>query len=121
MRHYAHIDENNIVTTVCDFGDTETPIELGWPNWYETASNIRKKFASPGDKFVLESEDYPLGFFYTPDPPIGKETWVLNAEYEFEPPADKPYPEGFGVYPNTWWWDPMIQDWDQRTPVSESE
>tara|TARA_B100000809_G_C14834741_1_gene422416 strand:+ start:297 stop:647 length:351 start_codon:yes stop_codon:yes gene_type:complete len=116
MRTYAQVDENNTVTNVAVFADDNTPPDLGWSNWYETADNTRKTFAGPGYTFVSEAPAYPLGLFY---PPCPHNTWVLDENYDWQPPADKPYPEGFGEPPCTMAWDDDLGDWDEKTP-SES-
>ena len=118
MRTYAEVDENYIVINTAIFEDDVTPVDLDWPNWYETAENIRKNPAGIGSTFVSEADGYPLGLFYPPSP---HNTWVLDENYDWQPPADKPYPEGFGEEGNTWWWDDMIEDWDQKSPAPEPE
>lgn len=116
MRRFAEVDENNVVINVALFEDNCTPVDLGWSGWYETADNIRKNPASPGSTFVLEAEGYPLGLFYPPSPYKG---WVLDENYEWQPPADKPYPEGFGEPPCLAYWDNDIEDWAEATPIEE--
>ena len=118
MRTFAEVTENDLVINVAVFEDGCTPVDLGWPNWYETADNIRKNKAGPGYTFVPEAEGYPLGLFYPPSPHDG---WVLDDNYEWGPPADKPYPDGYGEPPTTWWWDDLIEDWDQKTPIPDPE
>ena len=41
MRTFAEVTENDLVINVAVFEDGCTPVDLGWPNWYETADNIR--------------------------------------------------------------------------------
>lgn len=117
MRTFAEVNEDNVVINVAVFEDGLTPVDLGWSGWYETADNIRKNVAGPGSTFVPEAEGYPLGLFYPPSPYKG---WVLDANYEWGPPADKPYPEGFGAPPCLAYWDNDIEDWAEATPP-ESE
>ena len=114
MRHFAEVDGNNVVINVALFEDDCTPADLGWSGWYETADNIPKNMAGPGYTlytFVSEKVGSPTALFYPPCPLKG---WVLDANHEWGPPADKPYPEGFGEEGNTWWWDEAIEDWDQK-------
>ncbi len=118
MRKYAEVDENNVVTNVAVFDDDNTPVELGWSGWYETAEDLRKNLAGPGSIFVPEAEGYPLGLFHPPSP---HDTWVLDENYEWQPPADKPYPEGYGEEGSAWWWDDLIDDWDEKTPAPDPE
>ena len=117
MRKFAQVNEDNLLINVAEFEDDCTPVDLDWPNWYETAPNIRKNVAAPGFTFVLEAPGYPLGFFY---PPSSYKGWVLDENYEWQPPADKPYPEGFGAPPCLAYWDDDIEDWAEATPI-ESE
>lgn len=117
MRRFAQVNQNNIVINVAVFEDDCTPLDLGWSGWYETADNIRKNLASIGSTFVLEAEGYPLGLFYPPSPHNG---WVLDADYVWGPPADKPYPDGYGESPSTWYWDDDAEDWAEAT-LAESE
>ena len=116
MRRFAQVDENNIVVNVAVFEDGLTPVDLGWSGWYETSDNIRKNVAGPGSTFVPEAEGYPLGLFYGPSSYKG---WVLDENYEWQPPADKPYPEGFGAPPCLAYWDNDIEDWAEATPPEE--
>ena len=118
MRTFAEVNQDDVVINVAVFEDGLTPVDLGWSGWYETADNIRKNVAGPGSTFVPEAEGYPLGLFYPPSPHNG---WVLDADYVWGPPADKPYPDGYGEPPNTWWWDDAIEDWDQKSPAPEPE
>ena len=114
MRTFAEVDENSLVLNVAVFEEHTTPIEWEWSGWYETAEGIRKNIASPGDIFVPVADGYPTGLFHPPSP---HNTWVLDEDYEWQPPADKPYPDGFGEEGNLWWWDDLIDDWDQRNPA----
>ena len=111
MRTFAQVDENNIVANVAVFDDDNTPVDLGWSGWYETAEDLRKNLAGPGYIFVPEAEGYPLGLFYSPAPFVG---WELDENYDWQPPADKPYPEGFGEEGSLWFWDDAIEEWDER-------
>jgi hypothetical protein len=113
MKTFAQVDENNTVLNVGVFADDNTPAELEWSEWYET-SDVSKQRASSGDTFVPVADGYPTGLFYSPSP---HNTWVLDEDYEWQPPADKPYPDGFGEEGNLWWWDDLIDDWDQRNPA----
>ena len=117
MRTFAEVNEDNVVINVAVFEDGLTPVDLGWSGWYETADNIRKNVAGPGSTFVQEAEGYPMGLFYPQSPYKG---WVLDENYEWQPPADKPYPEGFGAPPCLAYWDNDIEDWAEATPP-ESE
>ena len=109
MRKYAEVDENNVVTNVAVFDDDNTPVELGWSGWYETAEDLRKNWAGPGSIFVPEAEGYPLGLFLGRHPT----GWVLDENYDWQPPADKPYPEGFGEEGSQWFWNNDTEDWEE--------
>lgn len=103
MKIYAHIDETNTVTNAAVFDDDNTPEDLGWPDWLETDSTIHNKQAAPGDIYVADAN-----LFYSPSPYTA---WVLDADYEWQPPADKPYPEGFGDEGSRWYWNDDLGDW----------
>lgn len=119
MRTFAQVDENNIVVNIALFEDGLTPVDLGWSGWYETADNIRKNVAGSGSTFVPTADGYPLGLFHGPSPHNG---WVLDASYDWQPPADKPYPEGFGEEGGTAWkWDDVMEDWFELSPTPEPE
>jgi len=118
MRTYAQIDENNIVINIANFADDNTPTELGWSNWYEYSDDMRKNPASPGYTFIPEASGYPTGIFCVPCP---HNTWVLDENYDWQPPAVKPYPEGFGEEGNLWFWDDTIDEWDERIPAPVPE
>ena len=113
MRTYAEVDENNMVVNVAVFDDDNTPVELGWSGWYETAEDLRKNWAGPGFTFVPEADGYPLGLFHSPAPFSG---WVLDENYDWQPPADKPYPEGFGEEDSRWYWNDAEEDWVEAPP-----
>jgi hypothetical protein len=119
MRTYAEVDETNIVINVAVFEDDNTPVELEWPNWYETGEGLRKNIAGPGHTFVPEAEGYPLGLFYGPH----FSGWVLDENYDWQPPADKPYPEGFGEEGSLWYWNDTEGDWAEgvEAPLPEEE
>ena len=110
MRLFAEVNESNIVTNVAVFDDDNTPVDLGWSGWYETAEGMRKNIAGPGSIFVPEADGYPLGLFHSPAPFSG---WVLDENYDWQPPADKPYPEGFGEEGSQWFWNNDTEDWEE--------
>ena len=116
MRTFAEVDENSLVLNIAVFEDDTTPVELEWSGWHETAEGIRKNIAGPGDIFVPEAEGYPSGLFHPQSP---HNTWVLDDNYDWQPPADKPYPDGYRTEGSTWWWDDLIDDWDQKIPAPE--
>ena len=97
MRNFAEIDKNNIVINVAGL-------------------NIPKNLASIGDTFVPEAEGYPLGLFYGPH----IKGWVLDSNYDWQPPAEKPYPENFGEKNNLWYWNETNEDWLLAKKVEEA-
>ncbi len=117
MRTYAEVDENNIVISVAVFDDDRTPVDLGWPNWYETGEGMRKNIAGPGSTFIPEAEGYPLGLFLGRHPT----GWVLDENYDWQPPADKPYPEDYGEEGSLWYWNDAEEDWVEAPPPDEDE
>jgi hypothetical protein len=90
---YVHINESNVVTNAAIFDDDNPPTEPGW---------IQRE-ASQGQTYVPESD-----IFYGPATYAG---WVLDEEFIWQPPADKPYPEGWPGPPSTWSWDDNAQQW----------
>jgi len=96
---YVHINESNVVTNAAIFDDDNPPTDPGW---------IQRE-ASQGQTYVPESN-----IFYSPAPYA---SWVLNEEFVWEPPADKPYPEGFGVPPSMTYWDVDLDDWAELEEV----
>ncbi len=108
MRLFAEVNSENIVVNVALFEDDKTPVDLGWTGWYETAENIRKTVAGPGSTFVPQADGYPLGLFYQPCP---HETWVLDANYDWQPPTPKP--EGNYI------WDDETNNWVEVFPHEE--
>ena len=111
MKTFTQIDDTNTVTNTAVFDDDNTPEDLGWSGWTETDNTIHNKQGAPGDIYVPDA-----ALFYSPSPHTG---WVLDEDYEWQPPADKPYPEGFGEPPCTWAWDDDLGDWDEKSPLSE--
>ena len=107
MKIFAQVDENNTVINVAVFGDEQTPTNLGWLGWIETTDNLKEQ-ASVGDTYVPEAAGYPNGLFYSASPHSG---WVLDSGYDWQPPADKPYPEGWPGPPSAWSWDDNAQQW----------
>ena len=116
MRTYAEVDENNTVISVAVFDDDNTPVDLGWSGWYETKEGLRKNIAGPGYTFVPEAEGYPLGLFYGPH----NKGWVLDENYDWQPPVDKPYPEDLDGEGSRWYWNDTEGDWVEA-PLPEEE
>ena len=116
---YAQLNDDNLVVNVAVFDDDTEPDNLG--EWIETGEGLHNKIANAGDQYLPQADGYDNGLFHQSTPPEGYETWVLNSNYEWEPPPDQPYPEGFGEPPSTWWWDPVIQQWDHKAPAPEKE
>lgn len=110
MAHWAKLDENNIVTQVT-VGSNDDPDEgyqwlidnLGG-TWVKTSynGNIRKQFAGVG--FAYDGEN---DVFIAPSP---FPSWVLDNNFDWQPPI--PMPED-GDYE----WNEGTQSWD---PVSEA-
>jgi len=111
MSIFAEVDKNSVVVNIAVFDDGDTPADLGWTGWHQTTDGPGNQIAGPGDIFVPEADGYPSGLFHSPSP---HNTWVLDDNYEWQPPADKPYPEGFDDPDRLWWWDDAIEDWDER-------
>lgn len=110
MAHWAELDENNIVTRVT-VGSNDDPDEgyqwlidnLGG-TWVKTSynGNIRKQFAGAG--FAYDGEN---DVFIAPSP---FPSWVLDNNFDWQPPI--PMPED-----GDHMWNEGTQSWD---PVSEA-
>jgi hypothetical protein len=109
MRIFAQINDSNTVIDIALFDDDNTPDDLGLSGWIETNSTIHNRQAAPGDTYVPDA-----AIFYGPSPHSG---WVIDDDYEWQPPEDKPYPEGFGEPPCTMAWDDDLGDWDEKSPA----
>ena len=117
MAHFARLDENNIVTMVTVVSNDDMIDEngnevealgvavceavVGAGPWVQTSynGNLRKQYAG-------------IGFTYDADPnvfiaPQPFASWVLNADYDWEPPVAKPSEGG----PHEW--NEETQTWDQ--------
>ena len=117
MAHFARIDQNNIVTMVTVVSNDDMIDEngnevealgvavceavVGAGPWVQTSynGNLRKQYAG-------------IGFTYDADPnvfiaPQPFASWVLNADYDWEPPVAKPSEGG----PHEW--NEETQTWDQ--------
>ena len=125
MAHFAELDENNIVTQVLVIADEDTADEDGneveaigiefcqnlfGGTWIQTSynDNLRRRFAG-------------IGWTYDPDrdafitsPPFP--SWSLDENHDWQPPADKPYPEGFGEEDSRWYWNDAEEDWVEAPP-----
>lgn len=110
MRTFAQVDENSLVRNIAVFADGNVPADLGWPDWRETGDGPKQR-ASIGGSFVAVVDGYPDGLFYDPSPHDG---WILDESYDWQPPADKPYPDNFGEEDSGWHWDEVVQEWIDR-------
>ena len=125
MKTFALVDENNVVLNVALFEDDQTPTDLGWSGWHETSVELTKNVAGPDFIFVPEADGYPSGLFYNPTSLTG---WVLDANYEWQPPIPKPegwsqeeidagipvwgHPGMEAVYhEEKWYWDNATENW----------
>ena len=110
MAHYAFLDENNVVTQVIT-GRNETEVVDGisdWETYYGQLhnqvckrtsfnNNIRKQYAGIGYTY-----DEDADVFIAPQP---YPTWILDENYDWQPPV--PYPDDEGMFV----WDEDIEDW----------
>lgn len=109
MAHYAFLDENNIVTEVIA-GRHEWEIVDGISDWEQyygnyrgqrcvrtsLHGNIRKRFAGIGSRY-----DESADVFINPQP---FPSWILDADYEWQPPVVRPI-DGY------WIWDEETLSW----------
>jgi hypothetical protein len=116
MAHFCEIDETNavlrtIVISNADIVDSngieqeQLGIELcnqiaGFGRWIQTSynNNFRKMFATPGMKYAGDAD-----VFYNPVGPYP--SWVLDANYDWQPPTPKPN-DG-----KEHWWDEENSTW----------
>ena len=115
MAHFAQLDENNRVLQVIvvsnddcgrgDFPESE-PVGIGFLEslglfgvWKQTSyhSNFRGYFAGIGSFYISEAD-----VFTHPQP---YPSWVLDSNYDWQPPVAKPDQDGF------WYWDEAEQQW----------
>jgi hypothetical protein len=101
MGYFAHIDENNIVTTVivADQEFINTGAEGDPANWIETSidGSFRKQYAGIGYTYDAQAD-----VFISPQP---YPSWVLDANYDWVAPV--PYPQDGKCYV----WDETIINW----------
>jgi hypothetical protein len=110
MAHYAFLDEENIVTEVIVGRNEDETVDgvSDWETYYGNIrgqvckrtsfnNNIRKQFAGVGYTYD-ETDDV----FIAPQP---YPTWILDENYDWQPPV--PYPDGEGMFV----WDEDIEDW----------
>ena len=120
MAHFARLDENNVVTMVTvvsnddmvdnngneveSLGVAVCETTVGAGPWVQTSynNNIRKQYAGIGFTYDADAD-----VFITPSP---FPSWVLNAQYDWEPPV--PQPEG------DYEWNEETQTWDE-VPTEE--
>lgn len=114
MAHFAQLDPNNFVTQVIVVSNADLIDDNGNEsenlgiqvcrnifgqdtNWVQTSYNnkFRKKYAGLGDKY-----DAAGNVFYNPNPPYP--SWVLDANYDWQPPTPRPD-------------DGKLYDWDETT------
>jgi hypothetical protein len=101
MGYFAHINENNVVTTVIvatqEFIDTGA--EGNPANWIETSidGSFRKQYAGIGYTYDAQAD-----VFITPQP---YPSWILDSNYNWVAPV--PYPNDGKCYN----WDESIINW----------
>lgn len=115
MAHFAQLDENNIVQQVIVISNDdlldENGVEqeslgvavceavAGAGSWKQTSynGNFRKKYAAIGDIYNAD-----VDVFYNPVGPYP--SWVLDANYDWQPPVPKPE-------------DGNLYEWDEESLV----
>jgi len=108
MAHFAELNSDNIVLRVVSVHDNEEENgsdfchNLLGGQWIQTSYNgrIRKRFASPGFVYLPDAD-----VFIAPQP-YG--SWVLDENFEWQPPTPMPVEGG-------WWWNEEKQIWDPAT------
>ena len=101
MGYFAHINENNVVTTVivADQEFINTGSEGDPASWIETSidGSFRKQYAGIGYTYDAEAD-----VFICPQP---YPSWVLDSNYDWVAPV--PYPNDGKCYV----WDESIINW----------
>lgn len=124
MAHFCQIDQNNsvvqtIVVSNADIVDADGIEQehlgvaicvtvAGAGTWKQTSynNNFRKMFATSGMKYAPDKD-----VFYNPIGPFP--SWVLDANYDWQPPA--PYP----IDGKDYWWDEATLTWIEVTSPEE--
>jgi len=102
MAHYAKVNNNiveNIIIALDDYFDTFVDTSPG--EWIKTSYNT----VNVGDKYIREND-----IFITPQP---FNSWILNENYIWEAPVDKPGEE--------YEWNEEKQTWDEVAVVPQSD
>jgi len=96
---YAELDENGDIRNVALFEESKTPEVLGFK----------------GTWVLYVPEESP-----NDTPPFNG--WVKDENDEWQPPADKPYPEDYGQEGTRWYWEDVgdAGDW-VNAPLPEEE
>ena len=114
MRVFAEIVDG-VAVNAAVFGDTDTPGDIGLPGyWVLTDAATTKKRGAPGDTFHDDNPNYPDGAF---TPPRMYATWRLDDNLDWQPPVDKPYPDGWGDEDSGWYWEEVVEEWIDRSPL----
>jgi hypothetical protein len=108
MSHWAEIDENNIVIRVT-VGDNDDPngdegyqwlIDNLGGTWVKTSynNNIRKQFTGIGYSYDEDNDVFIA--------PQAFASWVLDANFDWQPPVQKPE---IGY----WVWNENLLNWEE--------
>ena len=108
MTVYAEIVDGLVVNSAV-FTESQTPGDVGLAGyWVLTDAATTKKAAAPGDRFHDDHADFPDGAFTPPRP---YEAWRWDENRDWQPPVDKPYPDGWGEPDSGWKWDEVLEEW----------
>lgn len=111
MKMWALVNLDNFVLNVAVYDEDVAPEDLDGCRWVETSTEIRKNVAGFGDTFVEKADGYPLGLFYKQSP---YPSWRLDENYEWEPPINQPYPDGYDDPERFFVWDEIILEWNEK-------
>jgi len=121
MAHFAELDENNVVLQVLVVDNKDITDEngqeqeslgvqfleklFGHSRWKQTSynSNFRKRLAPVGGKYDSENDVF---LSIKPYP-----SWVLDEEFEWKAPIDRPEDYLTGDPPKQYWWKEESQEW----------
>jgi hypothetical protein len=118
MAHFALLDENNVVVTVIvisnddildqdgneseALGATVCEAIAGAGRWVQTSYNGNFRGRHAGVGFTYDADN---DVFIAPKPEEFP-SWVLNANFDWEPPIAQPSEDG------PWRWNEEAQTWD---------
>ena len=126
MAHFAELDENNVVLRVIVVANADTAdgdgneveaIGAGFCDdllggtWKQTSynNNIRRRFAGKGYTYDADRDAFITPQLFP--------SWSLDDNHDWQPPADKPFPESYRTDDWAMEWNEETGDWVEIEPV----